>query len=236
MLSWVQGTFCSAWAKQAGSGQAALLEPCPCIGHVTFAGLYWLLEVGVQFLEYGVTIKLHILSNFPQIIFLKSWSIYCAKNILKNSLLSQQNLVLFPYLTSAIFLSALFCASGETFLFSLKATNAPLPVWFCAGSNHWFHGESSFKFPKEGGLERRRCGKKQIEAGRWSTLNQLCFCEWLHTFSFEAFRALNDSPCMVRAWTFRVSFFKFDITFISISHKILYPSGHCFLAPDKNTR
>ena len=64
----------------------------------------------------------------------------------------------------------MFLKSGRTSLFSLKAANAPLLVWFCAGSNHLFHGKSSFRFPKEGGVERRRISKKQVEAGRWSTL------------------------------------------------------------------
>lgn len=82
-----QVTLCSAWATQVGLGQVGLLGSCPCTGQAMFAGLYWVLEVGLQLLESGLTIKLHVLPNFPQVISLK----------LGILLLCQKYLKIFPF-------------------------------------------------------------------------------------------------------------------------------------------
>lgn len=60
---------CLSQTGRLGAGSFAGAMPMHRSCHICRALL--ILEVGVQFLEYGVTIKLHILSNFPQIIFLK---------------------------------------------------------------------------------------------------------------------------------------------------------------------
>lgn len=66
-------------------------------------------------------------------------------------------------------------------MFSLKAENAPLPVWVCADINHWLHGQGSFKFCKEGGVERRD-GKKQVEVGISSTLiSSVCISGYIYS-------------------------------------------------------
>lgn len=130
--------LCSAWAKEAGLGQAALLESCPCTGHVMFASLFFFfkLEAGLQFLESGVTVKLQILSTSLKIIFLKFCTHLLCQKIFLNipfqvSKISYFHISFLCYFCLLCF--ALLEWGRAFFLFSLKAANDLVPVLLCAG-------------------------------------------------------------------------------------------------------
>lgn len=87
--------------------------------------------------------------------------------------------------------------TGRTLLFSLKTTDAPLLVCFCSASNH--RERAPANSPRKEGVKRRRCGKKQVEAGRWSTLTSLFLWVVTHSHLKHSELSRTDSHCMMFA-------------------------------------